>query len=101
MAGKVDNYGNLYVVGHVWIAAQPLFCISNPTSPQPEFDGGDYARFIVKYGTDRNLVWGSYYGGTESNYIEVVAISNDNEPHVIDLPVANRTLPQRRYSNLS
>ncbi|MDD2985397.1 T9SS type A sorting domain-containing protein [Flavobacterium sp.] len=74
----IDAIGNLYIVGSISKLDENLFPLSTPNSHQPIYGGGEKDGFIVKFNPEGNLVWSTYFGGNDSDYIgDILIIRND------------------------
>ncbi|HRE58570.1 MAG TPA: SBBP repeat-containing protein, partial [Candidatus Kapabacteria bacterium] len=89
----VDGSGNLYVTGMVreiglFINGQITYpstsnSIATIGAHQTTFGGGGYDdAFIVKFNTNGILLWGTYYGGSEFDSGESVAVDGSGNVYV-------------------
>ena len=70
---KLDNYGNLYVTGIV-----PGIDTINPLPYS-----GDKNTFIAEFNPAHQLIWSTYYGGSEFDYIRDIAFDSNNNMYIV------------------
>ncbi len=58
----LDNSGNLYVTGVTSSTVSNI--ISTPGSFQQNYGGGSNDAFLVKFDSNGNRIWGTYFGGS-------------------------------------
>lgn len=73
-AVTVDSQGHIYVVGN---SQSPDMATENAF--QTEVALYTLNGFIAKFSPDGELIWYTYFGGTESDQIDDIAIDNNNE----------------------
>jgi hypothetical protein len=59
-----DAAGNVYMTGQT----SSLTGIATPGSHQSVYGGGANDAYLAKFGPSGNLIWATYYGGTDSDY---------------------------------
>lgn len=86
-----DNAGNLYVGGSTQTSEFPA-TVGTTTNPGGFYNSGVAAKFNAAH----QLVWATYYGGTDSDEIKTIAHSSYHSAllfagftHSIDLPTQN------------
>jgi len=72
---KADSTGNIYLVGRT----NSPDGIASPGCHQPDYGGGLYDAFIVKFDSSGQRLWGTYYGGTDWDVAYGCAIGWNNE----------------------
>jgi hypothetical protein len=65
-----DNAGNIYFVGSTVSASG----ISTTNAHQVSQGGGTQDGFLAKFNTNGILLWGTYYGGTQSDILQSVTV---------------------------
>ena len=81
---KVDNNGNLYIVGFIVLANDeipPVFNSSNVS--QPIYGGGLCDGYIAKFNPQGNLLWQTFLGGDQSDIIGGIDIDQNNNVYVV------------------
>lgn len=81
---KIDNEGNLYIVGTINGTESSNFPIfTNTNSYQSIYGGGDTDGFIAKFNPAGNLVWGTFFGGESMDKIGGIAIDHQNNIYIV------------------
>jgi len=78
-----DQAGHIYMAG----TTSSLTGISTPGSQQPAYGGGGFDGFIVKFDSSGNRFWGTYLGGSGTNYNG--GICCDTQGHIYVGGIAN------------
>ena len=90
---KIDKDGNLYIVGSFYGAdITSLYPFTNLTSFQQIYGGGDYDGFIVKFNPQGNIVWGTYFGGADSDQIYAVDLDDNDNLYIIGSTLSNANI---------
>jgi Secretion system C-terminal sorting domain/Beta-propeller repeat len=81
---KVDNSGNIIVVGFVQLHEQASYFTQFTTIGcyQSTFNGGFYDGFIAKFTPDGGLLWATYFGGEADDVCRNIAIDENNNIYV-------------------
>lgn len=74
---KFDNSGNIYLAGETYSHTN----ITTPSSYQPSFTNG-LPCFLAKFDTSGLRIWGTYYGGSDNNYINDCTIDINNNIYI-------------------
>jgi Secretion system C-terminal sorting domain len=69
-----DNYGNIYTGGITTSTSG----ISSPDTWQATYGGGVQDAFIAKFHATGNLLWSTYFGGSQSDEIQAFAFDGLN-----------------------
>ncbi len=92
-ASKIDSQGNLYIVGSVNGAdINNLTSFTNSTSYQQNYGGGNYDGFIVKFNPQRNIVWGTFFGGFNNDQISTLDIDNNDNIYIVGSTLSNSNI---------
>lgn len=75
----IDIYGNVYAAGRVYKDDESgyLNSFTTPEAHQPEHGGGVTDGIIAKFSPDGLLVWATYFGGENNDYIYSVAVDRE------------------------
>ena len=75
----------LSTTGDVYIAGMTMSTIgvSTPGGAQPGFGGGNYDGFIARLSTDGVVIWSSYCGGAQEDWLQSVTISPQQQVVVV------------------
>ncbi|MBK7669635.1 MAG: SBBP repeat-containing protein, partial [Sphingobacteriaceae bacterium] len=60
-----DKIGNIYISGRT---ESSVTAVASPGSHQSAYGGGTIDAFLVKFNTNGVRIWGTYYGGTTTDY---------------------------------
>ena len=81
---KLENNGNLYIVGFVVLANDDVPPVLNSQNvSQPVFGGGLSDGYIAKFNPQGNLVWQTFLGGDQSDAIGGLDIDQNNNVYVV------------------
>ena len=78
----IDNNGNIFLVGFVNkfnFSPDDSNFTTTTSSHQPNFGGGISDGFIVKINPEGNIVWSTFFGGEDADYITNIKIDNNND----------------------
>jgi uncharacterized protein (TIGR02145 family) len=78
---NADSTGNIYVVGRT----NSPDGIASPGCHQPDYGGGLYDSFIVKFDSSGQRLWGTHYGGTNDDEGNGCAIGSGNDIFMVGL----------------
>src|SRR5690606_14581588 len=81
-AHTMDGEGNVYSVGYV---ADTNILSTSTESHQPAYGGGQADGFIIKYSSEGEFLWATYFGGEEFDEIEAIAVDNNDQIVVIGI----------------
>lgn len=70
-----DSANNIFVGG--W--AQSANNFSTPNSHQPVYGGGTSDGFIIKLDDSGRVLWATYYGGDQNEYIDAMRVNNQGD----------------------
>ena len=82
----MDSNGNLFLVGFVnrfHFASTDSNFTTTALSYQPNFGGGISDGFIVKVNPAGTIVWSSFFGGENADFITNIKIDNNNDLCII------------------
>ncbi|MGV9004452.1 T9SS type A sorting domain-containing protein [Flavobacterium sp.] len=82
----IDSNGNLFLVGFVnrfHFASTDSNFTTTALSYQPNFAGGISDGFIVKINPNGNIVWSTFFGGENADFITNIKIDNNNDLCII------------------
>ncbi|MES2655958.1 MAG: SBBP repeat-containing protein [Bacteroidota bacterium] len=81
-----DFAGNIYMGGYT----TSKLLIATPGTYQADVPAiGSYEGFIVKFNSLGTRLWGTYYGGSKSDYIEGIAVDVNENVYVCGLTQSN------------
>ena len=78
----LDHAGNVYLTGETGSTLFPTFAQGNNTYLQPNYGGGTYDAFILKFGASGQLLWATLYGGQQIDCGNALAIDNNDNVYV-------------------
>ncbi|TRZ75535.1 MAG: hypothetical protein D4R97_02300 [Bacteroidetes bacterium] len=78
---NADSTGNIYMVGRT----NSPDGIASPGCHQPDYGGGLYDSFIVKFDSSGQRLWGTYYGGINDDEGNGCAIGSGNDIFMVGL----------------
>jgi hypothetical protein len=77
--GVVDEANNIYVCG---TSISPDF-IATPGSFQPSYAGGEGDGMIVKFSSDGQRIWGTYYGGSNMDRGYCCTLTKEGQLYIL------------------
>lgn len=93
LALTTDNNDNLFAVGYTGSVNFPT--IDNQAYFQGTFVGGNSDGFLLKFDNNSNLLWGTFYGGSDSDVIQTIKSDGSGNVYLggftnsIDFPTQN------------
>lgn len=69
----IDELGNVYATGTTDSNNLP----TTTGAHQPDYGGGSFDAFIVKFNTNHNIEWCTYFGGTNEDFILAIDYANE------------------------
>ncbi len=90
---KIDSNGNLYIVGSVFGPdITNLTSFTNNASYHQSYGGGNYDGFIIKFNPLGQIVWGTFFGGFNDDYIEAIDFDNNDNLYITGSTLSNTNI---------
>jgi hypothetical protein len=83
LESAVDTNGDLYVVGLITNDETIPLPVFESTAHQPTYGGGSTDGFIAKFNNQGEVLWISYFGGTNQDMISGIAIDGSNSVYIV------------------
>ncbi len=77
----VDNQDNIVIIGTTKSHFFPTF--QGGGYIQDEYGGGFNDAFLIKFNSNEELIWATYYGGSGYDYANSIAFNNNNEMYIV------------------
>lgn len=80
----IDNLGNLYIVGTIdGIDSSNLISFTNSSSYHQNYGGGNKDGFLVKFSPQGTIIWGTFIGGENEDFVGDIAIDQSNNLYIV------------------
>lgn len=79
----IDKDGNLFVVGNVKISDGDYGFSSTTGAYQENYSGGVSDGFITKFNPNGEVVWATFFGGENGDFIDSISLDKSNNIYVI------------------
>jgi hypothetical protein len=85
---KCDQSGNVLVAGGTGSSTG----IATSGAHQTVNNGGMWDSFLMKFNTNGNIVWGTYYGGSSGDYASAIAIDNSSNIYLTGITESSNSI---------